>query len=755
MREKEGTGKKKEEETPPGGRARPQPKAARFSTERSKGKPYRPVPYTYEVRRRAVQLYLEEGIAGHLVAQELGISDAAVYGWANRYRKYGEEGLRKSVGGAGGPKLPKPVKDKITELKRADPRQGGKRLSQILRRFFFLKASPESVRRHLKATGLSTPKKKARKKGKAPERRFERSTPNQMWQSDITYFSVLGKMAYIIGFIDDHSRYITALGVYRSHTSDYVVETYRNAVAEYGTPKEMLTDNGRQYASWRGSTKFQKELKKDHVQHIRSSPHHPMTLGKIERFWQTLKEEFLERARFETFEEARERIAYWVKYYNHKRPHQGLDGMCPADRFFSIQKELKAVIERGVAANVEELALRGKPVQPFYMVGRVGDQSVVIETDKKRMSVLVDGRELSAGQGMVYEMKEGVTHEAGTGNSGGRAEAAGEDAQREGKEPGGAVVVEREAERLLADEGAGRGLGGSEQLGEAGAHGDAHGAGPDVEAAGGRSARPAQPGGTTHGPDSEPGSGAGGIELTGKEAHHEDHGTGPVRGCGEMPGGVGRVDGTEESLRSLPGHGGERLAVLPVAGPGGIGYVGGVGAAGDEGRNRGAGAAGTGQAPAGSQGPGAGPAERGAERQLAQPSGKKQTSAGNALDGRGLLTEEVSNVDGGTGSESGRTDAGDSGASGGAEHGHTGGPGSRGEPQDVLRVAGARQGSDALGVDGPAGRPAVESGRSGEGTAPERAGKPGEGPAGAGEPASDPGSDPADVRGPAERVAAA
>ena len=40
-----------------------------------------------------------------------------------------------------------------------------------------------------------------------------------MWQSDITYIPILGKTAYIIGFIDDHSRYITALGVYRSQTS--------------------------------------------------------------------------------------------------------------------------------------------------------------------------------------------------------------------------------------------------------------------------------------------------------------------------------------------------------------------------------------------------------------------------------------------------------------------------------------------------------------------------------------------------------
>ena len=67
-----------------------------------------------------------------------------------------------------------------------------------------------------------------------------------------------------------------------------------------------------------------------------ASPHHPMTLGKIERFWKTIWEDFLVRAQFDSFEQARERVRLWVKYYNHKRPHQGLEGMCPADRFFAI-----------------------------------------------------------------------------------------------------------------------------------------------------------------------------------------------------------------------------------------------------------------------------------------------------------------------------------------------------------------------------------------------------------------------------------
>ncbi|MEK7993154.1 MAG: IS481 family transposase, partial [Planctomycetota bacterium] len=548
----------------------------------------RPHSYRVELRRRAVQLFVEEQLPAELVAKELGISDKSVYAWVRRYRKEGEAGLQGRVPGPKGSRLPEAVKDKITELKQESPHWGVKRLAQTLKRLFCMKASPKAVRRHLKAVKLPLVKVKRRRKPQPPERRFERSTPNQMWQSDITYYPIQGKMAYIIGFIDDYSRYITGLGLYRSQTSENVVETYRMAVAECGVPKEMLTDNGRQYTTWRGVTKFQRELKKDHIQHIRSATKHPETLGKIERFWQSMKDDFLSRARFETFEEARERLAYWVKYYNHKRPHQGLDGACPADRFFSIEKEMRAVIERGVAANVEEMALHGTPKEPFYMVGRVGGKSVVIETDEKKMSVMLDGQELNAGQAMLYAGTKGVEDEAGRGGRNGdrNSETENEGVQRQGEDSGGAVLVEREAERLGADEGTAGAVGHSERLGEAGADGDTDGAGPEVEAEGGRAALAAGAAGETDGADGEPGAagrGTGGSTELRKETSHERNGTGKVRSDGKMPGGPGGVDGAEKGLGTMPGDESERFAVLAVAGSGGIGYVGGIGAAGNEG----------------------------------------------------------------------------------------------------------------------------------------------------------------------------
>jgi hypothetical protein len=101
-----------------------------------------------------------------------------------------------------------------------------------------------------------------------------------------------------------------------------------------------------------------------------------------------------------------------VTYYNHKRPHQGIGGLCPADRFFEIAHELKKTLEQGMEENVLEMALRGKPRDPFYMVGRMGEQSVVIRAEKGKVKMLVDGEEHGQGKELVYDVKnEDSSHE--------------------------------------------------------------------------------------------------------------------------------------------------------------------------------------------------------------------------------------------------------------------------------------------------------------------------------------------------------
>ncbi len=108
----------------------------------------------------------------------------------------GNKGLRGTPptggGGGGARKLPAPVVEKILDLKRQNPWWGIKRISQVLRRMFLLKASPETVRKNLhEAQLMDKTRPKARRNMTRP-RFFERATPNQLWQTDIFTFRLGG-----------------------------------------------------------------------------------------------------------------------------------------------------------------------------------------------------------------------------------------------------------------------------------------------------------------------------------------------------------------------------------------------------------------------------------------------------------------------------------------------------------------------------------------------------------------------------------
>jgi len=453
--------------------------------------------YRFEVKLRCVKLRLEEGLPVSLLSKEVGVSKDVVYRWVKAYQERGEAGLRNQVGISGSRrKLPGPVRKKIVEIKKREPFFGVQRISHLLKRVFFLSASPETVRRTLQEESLMVPSRKKHSSNITRPRFFERSTPNQLWQGDIFTFRLGGRYAYLVGMIDDYSRYMVGLELYRSQTADQVIEVYRRAVGEYGVPKEVLTDRGRQYTSWRGTTRFGRELGKDRVKHIKSQAHHPMTLGKIERFWKTVYEEFLIRAQFGSFEEAQERIRQWVKYYNHKRPHQGIGGLYPADRYFEIQGELRKVMEKGIAENVLEMALRGKPREPFYMVGRMEGQSVVLRAEKGKLRLRVDDEEGGKVQEIVYEVNpgeggedrggKGREAEGGEAGDGGEEGAEGIGAYGGGEVPGGVVGLDGEAQAWGDLPGVGSGLGGLAAVAGSGDGGDAIGvAAPGPGGAGG------------------------------------------------------------------------------------------------------------------------------------------------------------------------------------------------------------------------------------------------------------------------------
>ena len=446
--------------------------------------------YSADFKLQVVRKHLEESVPVTLLQQECGLSKGMIGRWVRIYRSEGEAGFTSGHTGKGRP-LASPVKQKIVELKKGNPLFGIKRISQVLKRAFFLSASPETVRKTLHNSSLMPAPSKKRQRNITRPRFFERSTPNQLWQTDIFTFRLGGHYAYLIGYIDDYSRYITGLELFRSQNAQNVIEVYRRAASEYNPPKEMLTDNGRQYTSWRGNSRFEGELKKDRIHHIKSRPHHPMTLGKIERFWKTIYLEFLSRAQFASFEDAVERVRQWVKYYNHKRPHQGIGGLCPADRYFEIQSELRKTIEQGIQDNLLEMALRGKPRLPFYMVGRMEGQSVVLRAEKGKLKLSVDAENDDVTQEVVYNLnEEGDIH----GEDKGREEAADGKLRGDGEMPGGTVDMDGEAQACGDMPGASDPLDGACALAETGDGGDAAGPGAQGEAGEGAGSLPASSG---------------------------------------------------------------------------------------------------------------------------------------------------------------------------------------------------------------------------------------------------------------------
>ena len=454
------------------GIALPAESAAGHSTA-GRSSPRRPVPY--EVRLAAVKLHLEEGLPENDVCEALGVCRETLNDWLKRYRTLGADGLHPlssvAAGRRGREQVPAAVKERIVELKQANPGFGIRRISQILGRLLFMRASPETVRATLADRQLMDPPAQAKpKRAPAPPRFFERSTPNQMWQSDISTFRIAGKTVYLIGFVDDYSRYVTGLGLYRTQSTENVLELYRRATADYGPPKEMLTDNGRQYAAWRGKTRFQTELQKSGIHHIRSTPHHPMTLGKIERFWQTVKSEFLDRTAFGSLDEGAERLRFWVNWYNHRRPNQGINGLCPADRYFEIRADVRKVMEQGMEENQLELALRGRPQRPFYMVGRLDERSVVMQTRGGKLVMTVSDGESHKDSELVCDLNEGTL--AYENRSEGHETPAAA-LHGVGEVPGRAAGVDREAQRHATGPGAGVDLDGAEPVAGAGDGGDA------------------------------------------------------------------------------------------------------------------------------------------------------------------------------------------------------------------------------------------------------------------------------------------
>lgn len=342
-----------------------------------------PIRYSPVERKKIVESYLASGMRKPDFCKTWGVSSSTLLDWVKRYETDGADGLmnRSKLSGDKrlGSKISEPLRSEIIELKKKEPSFGIKKIKHWLYRFRGMKVSTGTVRKTVLAEGLPLVRmKKKRRKSSDRIRRFERARPMQLWQSDITQknIGVHSMRVYLTIFMDDHSRYIIGWRLQSRQTAELVLDAFKDAAGKFGKPEEVLTDQGRQYFAWRGKSELEKLLEKENIKHVVSRAHHPQTLGKCERFWETLNNEFWTRVRPQDLDEARARLKLFIDHYNHQRPHQGLDGQVPADRFFGIAADVREAIEKSVAENSLRIALGELPRPPAFLIGQVGDQRI-------------------------------------------------------------------------------------------------------------------------------------------------------------------------------------------------------------------------------------------------------------------------------------------------------------------------------------------------------------------------------------------
>jgi transposase InsO family protein len=180
------------------------------------------------------------------------------------------------------------------------------------------------------------------KRPKSATKRFCFTRPNECWQSDWTQWWLAdGTSVAIAGSLDDHSRYLTGLQAGPGQaTNELVWSTMLAGIAECGIPAMSLTDNGLVYTGRRFAFEaaFETNLRALGTRTINSTPGHPQTCGKIERFWQTLKKWLRARPAAVTVKQLNALLARFRDFYNHQRPHRALRGATPAEAFATTAK---------------------------------------------------------------------------------------------------------------------------------------------------------------------------------------------------------------------------------------------------------------------------------------------------------------------------------------------------------------------------------------------------------------------------------
>ena len=200
--------------------------------------------------------------------------------------------------------------------------------------------SPATVYNVLKKGGLT--KKWAETAEEAKKGFQQPKMPHEHWHIDYSYVRVCGAFYYFISVMDGYSRKLLAWSLNQSMEGLWAEVIVQRAKELYphASPR-IISDNGSQFIS----KDFRELTRLLEIEHTFTSPAHPQSNGKLERFHRTLKSEHVRVSAYFSFEDAQERMGKWIEYYNRERLHAALFYLPPEDVFQGL-KEIRLAERR-------------------------------------------------------------------------------------------------------------------------------------------------------------------------------------------------------------------------------------------------------------------------------------------------------------------------------------------------------------------------------------------------------------------------
>lgn len=221
--------------------------------------------------------------------------------------------------------------------------------------------------------------------------RFERGTPNELWQIDFKAFIEADRRRVEqVTVLDDHSRFLVALYTGSDTSMATAWGVLWRAFGEVGLPEAVLCDNafGSKNQRPRTISWFDSRLIRLGIRPIHGRPYHPQTQGKVERLHGTLERECYPRARRDSVEHFAQDCECWRRLYNNRRPHEAIGDRPPISRWTPSPRPRPRVlpeVEYPQGSVVRRVATSGEVYFNRYRIvagrGLAGQRVAIEQTD--------------------------------------------------------------------------------------------------------------------------------------------------------------------------------------------------------------------------------------------------------------------------------------------------------------------------------------------------------------------------------------